>query len=52
VNSDYFVGSSIYYEHEVGTNELTYTGATNAIASFIRSGDYSLHEGKVMQNFY
>jgi hypothetical protein len=28
-----------------GTNELTYTGATNAITSFIRSGDYSLHEG-------
>jgi hypothetical protein len=25
------------------TNELTYTGATNAITSFIRSGDYSLH---------
>jgi hypothetical protein len=29
----------------VGVNELTYTGATNAITSFIRSGDYSLHEG-------
>jgi hypothetical protein len=44
VNSDYFVGSSIYYEHEVGNNELTYTGATNAISSFIRSGDYSMHD--------
>jgi hypothetical protein len=44
VNSDYFVGSSIYYEHEIGNNELTYTGATNAISSFIRSGDYSMHD--------
>jgi hypothetical protein len=43
--SDYFVGASVYYEHEIGNNELTYTGATNAITSFIRSGDYSLHEG-------
>ena len=43
--SDYFVGSSVYYEHEVGVNELTFNGATNAITSFIRSGDYSLHEG-------
>jgi len=44
VNSNYFVGSSIYYEHETGINELTYTGATNAISSFIRSGDYSMHD--------
>ena len=44
VNSDYFAGSSIYYEHEVGTNELTYTGGTNAISAYIRSGDYSMHD--------
>jgi hypothetical protein len=45
ITSDFFQGASVYYEHEVGINELAYTGATNAIASFIRSGDYSLHEG-------
>jgi hypothetical protein len=43
--SDFFQGASVYYEHEVGVNELSFTGATNAITSFVRSGDYSLHEG-------
>jgi hypothetical protein len=45
IDSDFFQGSSAYYAHEIGVNELSYTGATNAITSFIRSGDYSLHEG-------
>jgi hypothetical protein len=44
ITDEYFQGASIYYEHETGTNELTYTGATNAISSFIRSGDYSMHD--------
>ena len=43
--SSEFQGASIYYQHEVGTNELTPTGGTNAISAYIRSADYSMHEG-------
>jgi hypothetical protein len=45
ITANLFQGASVYYEHEVGVNELSFNGITNAITSFIRSGDYSLHEG-------
>jgi len=34
-------GASIYYEHEVGTDQVTST-ATTAIPAFIRSGDWDI----------
>jgi hypothetical protein len=37
-------GSSKYYAHEIGTNEVDSTGATTAISSYILSGDYDLSE--------
>jgi len=41
-------GASTYYAHEVGNNEVDYTGAKTAIPAFIQSGDFDLGEG---QNF-
>jgi hypothetical protein len=40
-------GSSIYYAHEVGNNEVSSTGAKTAIPAFIQSGDFTLAEGEV-----
>ena len=38
-------GSSRYWAHEVGTNQVLATGTTSAITSYITSGDYDLSEG-------
>jgi hypothetical protein len=35
-------GASIYYEHEVGVNEVSYTGVKTAIPAYIESGDFEL----------
>ena len=35
-------GSSIYYAHEQGTNEVAANGTSTAIVSFIKSGDFDL----------
>jgi hypothetical protein len=37
-------GSSQYWAHEIGTNEVNATGATTAIPSYILSGDYDISE--------
>ena len=37
-------GSSKYYAHEIGTNQVDAAGATTAISSYILSGDYDLSE--------
>jgi hypothetical protein len=37
-------GSSKYYAHEIGTNEVDAAGTTTAISSYILSGDYDLSE--------
>jgi len=41
--SDLFQGSTTYYAHEIGTDDLDADGNTTAIQAFIRSGDYSMH---------
>ena len=41
-------GSSTYYAHEVGNNEVDSSGNKTAIEAFIQSGDFDLGEG---QNF-
>ena len=35
-------GSSQYYEHETGVNEVSYTGVKTAIPAYIESGDFDL----------
>ena len=35
-------GSSLYYAHEVGNNEVSLTGTTTAIPAYIQSGDFDL----------
>jgi hypothetical protein len=35
-------GASIYYEHEVGVNDVDILGVNTAISAFIRSGDFDL----------
>jgi hypothetical protein len=35
-------GSSEYYEHEVGVNEVSFTGVKTAIPAYIESGDFDL----------
>jgi len=35
-------GASVYYEHEVGVNEVASSGVNTAIPAFIRSGDFDL----------
>jgi hypothetical protein len=37
-------GSSQYWAHEIGTNEVNAAGATTAIPSYILSGDYDISE--------
>jgi len=36
------LGASVYYEHEVGVNEVAYSGVETAIPANIRSGDFDL----------
>jgi hypothetical protein len=36
------LGASVYYEHEIGVNELATTGFETAIPANIRSGDFDL----------
>ena len=36
------LGATIYYEHEVGVNEVDSAGAKTAITAYIRSGDFDL----------
>ena len=38
-------GSTIYYSHEVGVNQVDSTGAKTAIPAFIQSGDFDLAQG-------
>ena len=38
-------GSTIYYEHEVGVNQLDFQGNKTAIPAFIQSGDFDLSQG-------
>jgi len=38
-------GSTIYYEHEKGVNQVDATGAKTAIPAFIQSGDFDLNIG-------
>jgi hypothetical protein len=40
-------GSTTYYAHEVGNNEVSATGVKTAIPAFIQSGDFNLGEGEV-----
>ena len=35
-------GASTYYEHEVGTNDVDYSGNKTAIPAYIKSGDFDL----------
>ena len=35
-------GSSKYYEHEIGVNEVSYAGVKTAIPAYIESGDFDL----------
>jgi hypothetical protein len=35
-------GASVYYEHEVGVNEVAFSGVETAIPANIRSGDFDL----------
>ena len=35
-------GSSLYYAHEVGSNEVALNGSTTAIPAYIQSGDFDL----------
>jgi hypothetical protein len=36
------LGASVYYEHEIGVNEVATTGVETAIPANIRSGDFDL----------
>jgi len=38
-------GSTIYYEHEVGNNQVDASGNKTAIPAFIQSGDFDLSQG-------
>jgi hypothetical protein len=38
-------GASVYYEHETGVNEVTFTGTKTAIPAYIQSGDFDLDTG-------
>jgi hypothetical protein len=35
-------GACTYYEHEVGVNEVSYTGVKTAIPAYVESGDFDL----------
>ena len=38
-------GSSTYWAHETGTDQVESSGTTTAIQAFIESGDFMLHQG-------
>jgi len=38
-------GSSLYYAHEIGNNEIALNGTETAIAAYIQSGDFDLPTG-------
>ncbi len=42
-------GTSIYYAHEVGTDQVNSSGTT-AIAAFIRSGDFDIDDGELFMS--
>ena len=42
-------GASIYYAHEVGTDQVNSSGTT-AIAAFIRSGDFDIDDGELFMS--
>ena len=44
-------GSTIYYAHEVGNDQVDSTGAATAIPAFIQSGDFDLTQGGDGQMF-
>lgn len=37
-------GSTKYWAHETGVNEVTYNGTATAIAAYVKSGDYDISE--------
>lgn len=37
-------GSTKYWAHETGVNEVTYSGTATAIAAYVKSGDYDISE--------
>jgi hypothetical protein len=37
-------GSSTYYEHEIGINEVSFSGTKTAIPAYIQSGDFDLDQ--------
>ena len=43
-------GSSIYYAHEVGNNQVDSSGNKTAIEAFIQSGDFDLSDGEVFMS--
>ena len=42
-------GSTVYYEHETGTDQINSTG-TSAIAAFIRSSDFDIDDGEFLMS--
>jgi hypothetical protein len=44
-------GSTRYYAHEVGNNQVSFQGAKTAIEAFIQSGDFDLSQGGDGQMF-
>ena len=44
-------GSTIYYAHEVGNDQVDSSGASTAIPAFIQSGDFDLSQGGDGQMF-
>ncbi len=45
-------GSTIYYAHEVGVDQVDTTGAKTAIPAFIESGDFSLNPDGTSGEFF
>jgi len=43
-------GSSTYYAHEVGNNEVDSSGNKTAIEAFIQSGDFDLSDGELFMS--
>src|SRR6056300_100970 len=43
-------GSTIYYAHETGNNQVDATGNKTAIPAFIESGDFNLGDGEVFMS--
>jgi len=43
-------GGTIYYAHEVGTDQVDTAGNKTAIPAFIQSGDFNLGEGQVFMS--